>query len=138
MATGLGETRLRVSPRDLKAITTRLLRENQLMNQNMRGAVGRFSRKVRGTTSQNAPYRTGYMSRHVEIRYREDRLSSEVGWFRDTFARDHAQTRGRFYAHYQELIWNPSLGPAFNKHVGAFKKEVQQILLRAGTRRGSR
>lgn len=134
---GLIVTRFRVSARDLSAIGARFRREDRLLQQNMRGAVGRFHRKVRDTTSITAPYRSGYMSRNVEIRFSKDKLSAETGWWRDTFQRDWAQTRGRFYPPYQELIWNPSLGPAYHRYVGSFVKEVKAAMQRSASRRGT-
>lgn len=112
--------------RDLRGIEARFRLADQTYQQNVRGSVQRFHRNVRRTTSTNAPRRSGYMASHVEIRFSQDRLSAETGWFKDTFERDWHLTRGRFYPVYQEFIWHPSLGPAYNQHVAAFVLEVRK------------
>jgi len=112
----------RLVARDLTTLAARFRSYDlDLQRRLVRNVVEPFHARVKTTTENLAPRRTGFMATHVETRFSSDRLGAETGWFRDTFMRHSAQTRGRFYPPYPEygtihMPARPSLTPAFTQH----------------------
>lgn len=118
----------------LKALAVRFRAFDEKLVRDSVNQVRIFHNKVNRRTARTAPVLTGFMSRNVETRFANDRLAAETGWFRDTFMRAKAETRGRFYPPYPEFLSKPSLRPAYNVEAPEFERRMKELYQRSVAR----
>ncbi|MCY0919605.1 MULTISPECIES: HK97-gp10 family putative phage morphogenesis protein [unclassified Streptomyces] len=93
----------------------------------LKKGVREAAEAVRDDTKMNVPRDTGHLHDHVDIRYEDDGLTAEIGWF------DEASYYAKFWEHgTRRRPARPSLGPALeaerHRYRARLTEEVKRVL----------